>query len=75
MQLPADVCLQRFDDVVHLAGFLEVIFDFVDGMQYSRVVAREDLADFRQRVVGHFAHEVHGDLSREDHIFGAAAAL
>ena len=43
----ADVRFQCFDDVVHFAGFFEIVFDFVDGMQDSRVVTGENLADFR----------------------------
>ena len=64
MLLSADVCFQRFDDVVHLAGFLEIVFDFIDGVQNCRVVAGEDFSDFRQGIVGQIADEVHSDLSR-----------
>ena len=51
IRLPANVGFECFDDVVHFAGFFEIVFDFVDGMQDSRVVAGENLADFRQRIV------------------------
>lgn len=47
IRLPANICLECFDDVVHFAGFFEIVFDFVDGMQDSRVVTGENLADFR----------------------------
>ena len=68
--------LDSLDEFVQDTAEFDVGFfffaDFIAGMQYRSVVtATEEVANLRQRRIGEFAAEVHGNLARVGNAAGA----
>src|SRR6476469_10617745 len=67
---------QLLYDVEGLAVFFQQARDLVDAVQHRGVVAAAELgADLRQRRIGQFAAQIHGDVARVgDRLLAAVAA-
>ena len=58
--------------VIDLLFLLHSVTDSSAGMHYCGVIASaKDLSNIHQAHTGHFASQIHGDLTRNSHVFGS----